>query len=234
MSNQDQTGRTRSADKINAAMEAIKKTASAMNLAMPNTTTSEQLNQDRDLVRPNEVIWLRVDKEETKRLNLEEFRDNGWFLFIVSGMVTDVSIPTVNLQFYRKNVSDQEVGAVLVNNQAWEVYSAVQDKTANQARLLRIKDKTHPHNKLTKVTITDPYQTTSVLAAEDQLNFVSREAVQVVSQDKETKFHLDENGAVVLDEIWSLCPGSPLARLLRILFPIGPQQQVQMLFGRDQ
>ena len=152
-------------------------------------------------MRPNEVIWLRVDKEESKRLSIEEYRDNGWFLFIISGMVADVSTPTVNLQFYRKNVSDQEVGAVLVNNQAWEVYSAVQDKTANQARLLRIKDKNHPHNKLTKVVITEPYQTTSVLAAEDQLEKVSREAVQVVSQDTGTKFHLDENGAVVLDEI---------------------------------
>ena len=80
MSNQDNTGRTRSADKINAAMEAIKKTASAMNIAMPNVTTSEQLNQNKDLVRPNEVPWLRVDKEEARRLNFEEFRDNGWFL----------------------------------------------------------------------------------------------------------------------------------------------------------
>ena len=125
MSNQDQTGRTRSADKINAAMQAIKKTASAMNLAMPNMITSEQLNQNRDLVRPNEVLWLRLDKGEARRLNLEEFCDNRWFLFIVSGIVTDVSVPTVKLQFYHKNVSDQEVGEVLVNNQAWEVYSAV-------------------------------------------------------------------------------------------------------------
>ena len=147
------------------------------------------------------MIWLQVDKEESKRLNIEEYHDNGWFLFIISGMVADVSTPTVNLQFYRKNVSDQEVGAVLVNNQAWEVYSAVQEKTANQARLLRIKDKTHQHNKLTKVLITEPYQTTSILAAEDQLKKVSREAVQVVSQDTGTKFHLDENGAVVLDKI---------------------------------
>ena len=54
--------------------------------------------------------------------------------------------------------------------------------SANQARLFRIKDKTHPHNKLTKVTITDPYQTTAVLAAEDQLEKASREAVQVMSQ----------------------------------------------------
>ena len=61
-----------------------------------------------------------MDKEEARRLNLEEFRDNGWFLFQVSGVVTDLTVPTVNLQFYRKNVSDQEVGAVLVSNQAWK------------------------------------------------------------------------------------------------------------------
>ena len=89
---------------------------------------------------------------------------------------------------------------MLVNNQAWEVYSAVQDKTANQARLLRIKDKTHPHNKLTKVTITEPYQTTAVLAAEYPLEKVSREAVQILSQNTK-RYHLDENVAVVLDEI---------------------------------
>ena len=56
MSDHDNTGRTRSADKINAAMEAIKKTASAMNIAMLNTTISEQLNQNKDLVKPNEVL----------------------------------------------------------------------------------------------------------------------------------------------------------------------------------
>ena len=111
-------------------------------------------------------------------------------LFQVSGVVTDVPVPTVNLQFYRKNVS----------NQACEVYSAVQDKTANQARLLRIKDKTNPHNKLTNVTLSEPYQTTAVLVAEGQLEKVSREAVQIVSQNTKM-YHLDENGAMVLDEI---------------------------------
>ena len=85
-------------------MEAFKKTASAMYIAMPNTTTTEQLNQNKELVKPNELLWLRVDKEEARRLNLKEFRDNGWFLFQVSGIVTDVYVPTVNLQFYRKNV----------------------------------------------------------------------------------------------------------------------------------
>ena len=151
-------------------------------------------------MRPNGVIWLRVDKEESKKLNIEEYRDNGWYLFIISGIVADVSTPTVNLQFYRKSISDKEIGAVLDKNQAWEVYSSVQDKTANQARLLRLKDKTHQHNKLLKVPITEPYQTTSILAAEDQLKKVSREAIQVVSQDTGTKFHLDEYGTVVLEE----------------------------------
>ena len=80
------------------------------------------------------------------------------------------------------------------------MYSAVQDKTANQARLLRIKDKTNPHNKLTNVTLSEPYQTTAVLAAEYPLEKVSREAVQILSQNTK-RYHLDENGAVVLDEI---------------------------------
>ena len=65
---------------------------------------------------------------------------------------------------------------------------------------MRIKDKTHPHNKLTKVTLCEPYQTTAVLAAEDRLEKASRDAVRIVSQNTK-KYHLDENGAVVLDEI---------------------------------
>ena len=63
MSDQDQASGTRSADKNNAAMEAIKKYASAMDLEVPNMATSDQLNQNKELVRPNGVIWLRVDKE---------------------------------------------------------------------------------------------------------------------------------------------------------------------------
>ena len=47
MSDQDQASRTRAADKSNAAMEAIKKYASAMNLEVPNMATSDQLNQKR-------------------------------------------------------------------------------------------------------------------------------------------------------------------------------------------
>ena len=66
MSDQDNTGKIRSADKINTAVEAIKKTASSMNVAMPNTATSEQRNQNKDLVKLNEVLWLRVDKDEAK------------------------------------------------------------------------------------------------------------------------------------------------------------------------
>ena len=62
-------------------MEAIKKYASAMDLEVPNMATSEQLNQNKELVRPNGVIWLRVDKEESKKLNIEEYRDLRWYLF---------------------------------------------------------------------------------------------------------------------------------------------------------
>ena len=55
------------------------------------------------------------------------------------------------------------------SNQVQEVYSALQEKTANQARLVRIKDKIHHHNKLTKVTISEAYQTTAVLSAEESI-----------------------------------------------------------------
>ena len=50
MSDQDQASGTRSADKSNVAMEAIKKYASAMDLEVPNMSTSDQLNQNKDLV----------------------------------------------------------------------------------------------------------------------------------------------------------------------------------------
>ena len=128
MSDQDQASGTRSADKNNAAMEAIQKYASAMDLEVPNMATSDQLNQNKELVRPNGVIWLRIDKEESKKLNIEEYRDLGWYLFNISGIVADQSTPTVNLQFYRKSISDKEIGAMLDKNHAWEVYSSVQDK----------------------------------------------------------------------------------------------------------
>ena len=94
--------------KSNPVLEAIKNTAATLNVSVPVTQMTADLNQRKEEVQPSTVLWVRVEKADLKRLGRDTDRC-GWHLMMVTGTVTDQSDPKVNLKFLRKAAGDQEL-----------------------------------------------------------------------------------------------------------------------------
>ena len=69
------------------------------------------------------------------------------------------------------------MGVTLLPNHAWEIQSIIQTEAASSARLNRVQDNNHAHNKLTRITLGQAYETTTMEVAEDTLEQASEEAL---------------------------------------------------------
>ena len=87
----------------------------------------------------------------------------------------------------------------MLPNYAWEIQSVIQTEAASSARLDRVQDKNHSHNKLTNISPGQAYETTTVEVAEDTLEQASEEALNIVK--KSTKnYHVNGDGTVVIQD----------------------------------
>ena len=133
---------------------------------------------------------------------------------VVTGTVTDQSDLKVNVKF-RKASEDQEFGVVLSPNHAWEIQSVIQSEAACSARLERIQDKSHVHNKLQRIVLGSAYQTTTVEVAENDLEQASKDALNLVKKSTGTEnYHVIDDGTVVLtDDQTAPTPAKDLSNL---------------------
>ena len=178
MADSNNPSKTRAGGKNNPIIEAIRTTASSKNVNVPVTQITEDLNQKKDEVGPSTVLWIRIEKADLKRLGRVTDRC-GWHLMVVTGTVTEQSDPKVNIRFLRKAAGDQEFGVTLLPNHAWEIQSIIQTEAASSARLNRVQDKNHAHNKLTRIILGQAYETTTVEVAADTLEQASEEALNI-------------------------------------------------------
>ena len=161
-------------------LDTIQTTPATLNLPLPATQMSADLNQCKGEVKPTTALWVRVEKDDLKRLKRKN-EANGWEPMLVTGTVSDQSELKVNVKFC-KNQDDQEFGIVLAPGTAWENYSHILSQAAYNARLARTNDKSHGHNKLEKIALGQAYQTTNVEVAGKDVEQISKDTLDLVKK----------------------------------------------------
>ena len=192
-------------------LDTIQTTAANLNLPLPVTQMSADLNQCRGEVKPTTALWIRVEKDDLKKLKRKN-EANGWELMVVTGTVSDQSELKVNVKFSKKS-DDQEFGIVLSPGTAWENYSYILSEAASAARVARTKDKSHGHNKLEKIALGQAYQTTNVEVAGKDVEQVSKDALDLVKKSGTKDYHVIDGTVVLPDNQTASTPATDLSNM---------------------
>ena len=99
---------------------------------------------------------------------------------LVTGTVSDQNELKVNVTFC-KNSDNHEIGIVLAPGTVWENYSHILFQGAYNARLAWTNNKSHSHNKLEKIALSEAYQTTNVEIAGKNVKQMSKDALDLVA-----------------------------------------------------